>query len=522
LSYIPFGMPLPTDNPQNHYVRPGTRRLAGNTIWNLAGMCLPMVLALFAYPALIARLGDERYGLLLLIWMLVGYFSIFDLGLGRTLTKMVSSKLGLGTAQHTAEIPRLFWTAMLLMLGIGCLLMLLIGALTPMLAGHWLKIPEHLRNETLKAFSIVALGMPVVITTTGLIGMLESHQFFRQINCVRIPAGSFTFLGPLCVVQFTNYLPAVVATLIAGRLAETLAYLVLCLVKIPSLRTRPRPAWDLAGPMARFGGWLTVSSLIMPFMAHIDRFIIGSMVSAVSVAYYGTASEIVIRLLVFPRAWVSVLFPSFSAGAANKSGAGNTALLFSKGLRYLPGVLFPAALLIVTLAPEGLEIWLDKTYSLNSSGIMRLLTAGVFLNGLSYVPFSFLQGLGRPDLPAWLHLAELIIFMLILPLFIAKMGITGAAIAWMLRAGADLIALLWLAGRLAPATRPTSRRVLECAALCLALLGVAVIPDAFGLRCAAAAGALILFTAYYCIRVLTAVERQAIWNLVRQRLRRSI
>ena len=69
---------------------------------------------------------------------------------------------------------------------------------------------------------------------------------FRQINCVRIPAGSFTFLGPLCVVQFTNYLPAVVATLIAGRLAETLAYLVICLVKIPALRTA-RPAWDLAG-----------------------------------------------------------------------------------------------------------------------------------------------------------------------------------------------------------------------------------------------------------------------------------
>ena len=132
-------MPPHTDNPQNHYARPGTRRLAGNTIWNLAGMCLPMVLALFAYPALIARLGDERYGLLLLIWMLVGYFSIFDLGLGRTLTKMVSSKLGLGTPQHTAEFHDFFWTAMLLMLGIGCLLMLLIGALTPLLAGHWLK-----------------------------------------------------------------------------------------------------------------------------------------------------------------------------------------------------------------------------------------------------------------------------------------------------------------------------------------------------------------------------------------------
>ncbi len=515
-----------TENPQNHYARPGARRLAGNTVWNLAGMCLPMVLALFAYPILINRLGNERYGLLLLIWMLVGYFSIFDLGLGRALTKMASAKLGLGGSEHTAEIPQLFWTAMLLMLGIGCLLMLAIGALAPLLAGHWLQLPENLRAETLTAFYIVALGMPVVIATTGLIGMLESHQFFRQINCVRIPAGSFTFLGPLCVVLITNYLPAVVAVLIAGRLAETLAYLALCLVKIPALRTRPRVEWALVAPMARFGGWLTVSSLVMPFMAHVDRFIIGAMVSATSVAYYGTASEIVIRLLVFPRAWVSVLFPSFSASAARgaaaspEAGARDTALLFSRGMRYLPGILFPAALLVVALAPEGLFLWLGEEYSANSSTVMRWLAAGVFLNGLSYVPFAFLQGLGRPDLPAGLHLAELVIFMLALPVFIAWHGIAGAAMAWFLRAGIDLVALLFIAGRQAPATRPTSRRLLECAALCLALLAGIAAPAACGWRYAVTALALLAFGGYYFRRVLNAAERQSVWQLLR-RLSRS-
>ncbi len=511
-----------TEIPQNHYARPGTRRLAGNAIWNLAGMCLPMLLALFAYPVLIDRLGNERYGLLLLIWMLVGYFSIFDLGLGRALTKMASAKLGLGGSAHTGEIPRLFWTAMLLMLGIGCLLMLVIGALAPLLAGEWLKLPEALRPETLRAFYIVALGMPVVIATTGLVGMLEAHQFFRQINCVRIPAGSFTFLGPLCVVLVTNYLPAVVAVLIAGRLAETLAYLAVCMVKIPALRTRPRLAWELVGPMARFGGWLTVSSLVMPFMAHIDRFIIGARVSAAAVAYYGTASEIVIRLLVFPRAWVSVLFPSFSASAARGAaasldgGAQDTALLFSRGLRYLPGVLFPAALMLVALAPEGLSIWLGEEYAVHSAPVMRWLAAGVFLNGLSYVPFAFLQGLGRPDLPAWLHLAELVMFMLALPVFIAWQGIAGAAMAWVLRAGADLLALLWLSARQAPATRAASRRMLECVVGCLALLAGAAAPAACGGRCAAAAGALMLFAAYYFLRVLTAAERQAVWQLLGQ------
>ena len=69
-------------------IRPLTsgRLLARNTIWNLLGQVLPMVVGVVAIPPLVHSLGVDRFGVLSLAWIIIGYFSLFDLGMGRALT----------------------------------------------------------------------------------------------------------------------------------------------------------------------------------------------------------------------------------------------------------------------------------------------------------------------------------------------------------------------------------------------------------------------------------------------------
>src|SRR5260221_6207177 len=92
------------------------RLLARNTVWNLVGSGTPMVVAVFCIPILIKGLGTDRFGVLTLAWALIGYASLFDLGLGRGLTQLVARKLGAGEER---EIPSLAWTSLLLMLALG-------------------------------------------------------------------------------------------------------------------------------------------------------------------------------------------------------------------------------------------------------------------------------------------------------------------------------------------------------------------------------------------------------------------
>lgn len=451
-------------------------------------MCAPMAVALFAIPLLIKGLGNERFGLLSLVWMLVGYFGVFDLGLGQALTKFIAEKL---RGNNENDVARSFWTAMTIMLALGILGGIVVYLGAPWLTQRALNINPALQPETLNAFRAVAWGLPVLITVTGLIGTLEACHRFPLINIIRIPTGAFTFIGPLLVLPFSQSLYAVVLILLAGRLIEWSLFFGACLRVVPGLRhgfvfhAKEVPA------LLGFGGWMTISNIVQPLMIHIDRFLIGSLRSVSVVAFYVTPAEIVIKMLILPRAWVSVLFPTFAAEFRDRPE--ETGHLFAQSVRLLMTLLFPAVLLLVTFAPEGLTLWLGPEFGDRSAPVMRLLTCGVFLYSLAFVPTSLLQSTGRPDLSAKLHAIELPLYLGAATLLIKHFGITGAAAAWVLRAALDLTGTAWMAARRAPGSGASLLRVGIAAGTALLLLaGVAFIPG-FWLRCGVALGFLVVF-----------------------------
>ena len=67
-------------------------KLLRHTAFNLIGLGAPLLVAVGTIPVLIHALGPARFGLLTLIWAVVSYFGLFDLGLGRALTLLASWK----------------------------------------------------------------------------------------------------------------------------------------------------------------------------------------------------------------------------------------------------------------------------------------------------------------------------------------------------------------------------------------------------------------------------------------------
>jgi O-antigen/teichoic acid export membrane protein len=63
--------------------------IARNTLLNLIGLAAPLLVAILTIPYVVHGLGTDRFGLLSLAWVVLGYFTIFDLGLGRATTKYV-------------------------------------------------------------------------------------------------------------------------------------------------------------------------------------------------------------------------------------------------------------------------------------------------------------------------------------------------------------------------------------------------------------------------------------------------
>ncbi len=453
------------------------RLLARNTLLNFVGLVTPLFLGVLCIPFLVRGLGVDRFGVLTLTWTIVGYMSLFDLGLGRALTQLVAGRLGTGQKQGIAP---LVWTSLLLIFGLGMAGGAVLALLSPWLVRDVLRIPEALQVETLRASYLLAGSIPFVVHTTGLRGILEALQRFGLINAVRIPMGVLTYLGPLLVLSFSRSLFPVVAVLVAGRFFAWLMHLWLCLRVMPELCHGIGLERSEVGPLIRFGSWITVSNLVGPLMVYLDRFLIGSLVSIASVAYYATPFDVVTRLWLIPGAVGGVLFPAFAASFAQDRS--RTAFFLGRGIKYVFLVLFPLTLIIVTFAHEGLALWLGNEFARNSTRVLQWLAVGVFINSLALIPFTLVQGVGRPDLTSKLHLIELPFYLLAAYWAIGAYGVGGAAIVWVMRVAVDAFILFMITKRLLPSGSVIFQRTILAMGFALLTLVFATLPVSLAMK----------------------------------------
>ena len=409
---------------------------------NLIGQAGPLAITIFAIPILIKNLGIDRFGVLTLLWMLIGYLSLTDLGIGRALTKFVAERVG---SEKEDEIPLLFWTSLSLMLIFGGAGTCLVILLSPWLVDRILNIPIALHREALYSFYLLGFCIPAVMTTAGIKGVLEAKQRFGFINAMNVIAAIFTFLGPLFVLLFFNSLLAIAAILVFGRVIILISIWLFCLYAIPSLRGTFCFAFDLVPPLLRFGGWIAVTNTIAPIMIYLDRFFVAAFASVASVAYYATPHSMITKLLVIPTAMATVLFPAFSA--SYKKDKHITKSLFVNGLAYLFMATFPITVIIVCFAHEVLAFWLGANFAQQATRVLQILAIGVFFNCLAQMPSYLVQGSGRPDLLAKLNLIELPFYLVLVYKLTINMGIEGTAISWSVRAIIDAIFIFIIARR---------------------------------------------------------------------------
>jgi O-antigen/teichoic acid export membrane protein len=389
----------------------------------------------------------------------------------------VADKLG---ANEEHSIPPLAWTSLLLMFLLGVIGGLVTFAISPWLVHRLLKIPEALQIETLSGFYLLAISIPVVTVTSGLRGILEAQQRFRILNLIRVPTSIFSLAGPLLVLLFSHSLVPVIGILAGGRLIGCTAHLFACFHALPALRHNLVFQRSLVAPVLKFGGWMTVSNVVSPVLLYLDRFLIGALLSVSAVAYYATPFDMVTRLFVIPGAVVGVLFPAFALSLVQDPH--RTGLLLSRGVKYVFLAIFPIVLVIVTLAPEGLRLWLGATFAENGGGVLRWLAAGVFVNCLSLMPFALVQGAGRPDITAKLHLLELPIYVAVIWVLTKRLGIEGAAMAWSGRVIFDAVLLFFFAHRLLPHKPRFLPKLAATVAAGLLALCAATLPETLAMK----------------------------------------
>ena len=434
----------------------------------MAGQGLPLLVGLFTIPFLIRGLGTERFGILSLAWVLLGYAGLLDLGLGRATTKFVAEYLGKGELRR---LPGIVWTSLSCQMVFGFAGMFLMAGVTQHLVDKWLKISPSFTSEAKMAFLVIAISLPIVLAGNALRGVLEATQQFDIVNYVKIPANAAVFILPALAVFVGLGLPSIVALLVLARLGASLAYLFACFKSLPVLRRGFTFDVRMVRPMFVYGGWVTVSSVVSPFMTYMDRFFIGSILSMTAVGYYTAPYEAITRAWILPTSLMGTLFPAFTNLDANGI---KTKLeeAYSRAIKSLLLVIAPVMLLVIAFGQDILRMWLGQDFAVKSTLSLQILAVGVLINSLAFVPLGLLQGLGYPNVTAKFHLCELPFYAAALWLLLPRMGIAGAALAWTLRVTLDATLLFaWVFRLKAVSATRVADASLRRTALILLLFG---------------------------------------------------
>ena len=259
-----------------------TRPIKVNFIVNLLSPMTRIVVALVTVPLYLHHIGDARYGVMSIVWVLLGLFGFLDLGLSRAVTNALA-KLRDAPQAHRA---RVLLTTFGLNLSIGIAGGVVLYVFGGLMLKHFISMPDQISAEVSRALPWIACLLPLTLISAAGAGALESRELFLLVNSIQVFAMTLAQVAPVIAAIFVSpSLTVVIPTAAASQaLGAILVLVVVYRLEGPfSLRAVD---WGEARKLLNYGGWMFATQVIYPALASADQFIIGSVMGVASVAHY--------------------------------------------------------------------------------------------------------------------------------------------------------------------------------------------------------------------------------------------
>lgn len=404
--------------------------------FNLLGAAVPAVLAVLTVPLVVRYLGQEDYGLLMLVTSIMGYFALIDINITAASTKFVAQHRAQG-AHHQVNQTASF--GMLIYLVIGLVGGAALWIFAAPLATEVFKVSPARQVDAVRALQWGALGFligQVQVYLQSLPGALGRYDLAGSVEA------TFGVLVPLLTVALL---------MLGGGLVE-LIWLRVALSSVQALGVLgwlmrhmklrwARPDGKTRRVMLSFSAFAFLSRFAALTYSHGDKLIIGAVVGAGPLTLFAVPTMLVNRVMALLFRLAAVMFPHASQLAAQDRMAELQTTYFTAA-RYLCFLNGATALLLAMLAPAILTVWMGPQFATTSATILTLMALAQWLDSLTHVPSLVNDGLGYPKVSGLFAVARALLGLGLIATGVAQAGIAGAA--WAHVAAALLIGVAFI------------------------------------------------------------------------------
>ena len=415
--------------------------IAKNSIYNVIGSFSPMLVTLITVPLYIEQIGEGRYGILALVWLLLGYFGLFDLGLGKAVANQIAFYKDKEEGNNKNE-REVFWTAFHINLLLGIIGGIVLYYLGPFIIHQVVDQESQYLSEVINSLPVLAASVPVITLSSITSGFFSGKEEFGILNFLQVIRDVLFQLLPLTAAYLIG---SELLTLIS---AAVLAKFIATLLLFGGIGLRHNLGWpsfntDKVKQLITYGGSVTVTNIVGPILTSVDRFVIGAVAGAKAVAWYTIPFNLATKMNRITGSFSRALFPRFSLLQKKEAQA-----LSIQSVYLLIAFITPAILLGYLLLDPFLTLWLGKELAGKTINVGLIILMGVWINNLAFIPNSYLQGQRRPGTVALIHTVELPPFLIILWFMVKWWGVEGAAFAWCIRVAFDAILLFYFSNLL--------------------------------------------------------------------------
>jgi len=389
---------------------------------NWFGAAVTTAVGFFLSPFILHRLGDDAFGLWILIFSLTGYYGIFDFGIRSSIVKYVAE------FEATGDRDRLTRIVNVSIFSFGCVALVLMAAtgVCSLYLGSIFRVPPGFlhtaRLLVLVAGTAVALGFPLSVFT----GVLEGLQQFHFINLAQVLS---TLLRALLIVLALRHglgLLSIVFITVALPLLSYLAY------AWRVTRTMPLSfgARYVDGPTFRqifhYSSSSFVSQIAYRLRFQTDAVIIGAMLSASAITYFSIGSKLVTYAFM-PLAGLGQIFTPMASHFDATGDRERLRKLFVQGNRACALLVFPISILLLVLGKSLIDVWVGARYE-SSYVILVILVIPNVLFLMQGSSRQVLYGIGRHRALAIVNVTEGVVNVVMSIVLIRYWGIVGDAI----------------------------------------------------------------------------------------------
>lgn len=399
--------------------------VARNIIFNFAGQFFLLFLSFITTPIIISFLGTDLFGVLSIVTVVLGYFSLLDLGMGLSVIKYISEY---SARDDKKGVQKIIGTALTFYTLVGFIGGVLILILSHQIVSRFLQIPPEIIPTVISVFYISALGFFVNMILTVFTSIPNAMQRMDISNTRNIAVGLLNALGTI-VLLFLGYgLAAIVILNIIVSLAVTVV-LYLDIKKIlPGLSLKLEFDREIFSKFFKFSGYKLIGNTGGQIVFQLDKLILGFFYPISAVTFYTIPTTLIQKAFSLMLNITNAVFPSFSHSFTANDLERSRELYLRMG-KLIVFLMAPIMMILFIFADLILLLWLNGEFAQKSALTLRILAAAYFIAALSAPGVVASDASGNPKLPAIFASISAFINIIAAIILIPRWGIEGAAIA---------------------------------------------------------------------------------------------